>query len=123
MKTHTKTRKLTIKDLHCLQNRLDSQSKRIEKMHSKLAQIVTNQRYYINKRLPGILQRAKIRSTFTNEYKRVKNILSTFGKEHFVIISTSKNGDIKKRRYIGMFTHVEMQRLRRFLEKDLRQFK
>lgn len=123
MNKRAESRNLTVRDLNCIKNRLDSQSRRIEKMHSKLAQIVENQRYYINKRLPGILERAKVRGTFTNEYKRVKEILSTFGKENFIIVSNSKNGNLKKQRYIGMFTHVEMQRLRRFLEKDRRMFR
>lgn len=122
MSTRAESRNLTVKDLNYIKQRLNSHSKRIEKVHSKLAQIIENQRYYINKRLPGILERAKVRGTFTNEYKRVKEILSTFGKEHFVIVSNSKNGNLKKQRYIGMFTHVEMQRLRRFLAKDRRMF-
>lgn len=123
MMYENKQKYLTLKDLRNLQDRLDSQSKRIRKIHTKLANIIENHRYYVSKRLPKVIERENSRIGFTKEFNRAKTILRAFGKENFVMTSTSKNADMRKDRYIGMFTHVEMQRLRRLLAKDLRTFK
>lgn len=110
-------------EIRRLNDRLDSQSNRISELNTKLSNICNNQKHYLSKRLPKVLEREEARSGFVNEYNKVKTILKEFGKQRFFVASNSKNPDLKKQRYIGMFTHVEMQRLRRLLAKDLRIFK
>lgn len=111
--------------LQDLENRINSQSKRINKLQQKLNQIVNNQRYYINKRLPDILKREKAKADFVDVYKHATNILKAFTeKDKISFLSKSKDPELKETRYIGLFTNGEMYKLRLFLaDKRERKFK
>jgi tRNA U38,U39,U40 pseudouridine synthase TruA len=112
-------RALTMKDYKYFKNRLDSQSRRIEKLQSKLAQIISNHRYYVQKRLPAVLEREQTKVRFSVVLKKAEQVLRSFGKHHFTLLSKSKDSQKRQDRFVGLFTHVEMQRLRRLLQSDL----
>jgi hypothetical protein len=98
-----------------LTNRINSQSKRIRKLNQKLARIETYRKYYQKHRLDKVIEREKTKSSFCGEMKRATKVLSHFRKNFFISnISKSRT----KKRYIGLFTHVEMQRLRKFLNEN-----
>ena len=107
------------KEIKLLNDRLDSQSKRINKLQSKLAQTLVNQRYYMQKRLPLVLERERAKIGFSEALRRAEQVLRVFDKNRLFLMSNSRNKELKKERYIGMFTHVEMQRLRNLLAKNL----
>lgn len=113
-------RHLTEKDATYFKNRLDSQSRRIEKLQRKLAQIQVNHRYYINKRLPDVLKREKAKIQFSVLLQKAERLLRAFGKTNLAITSNSKDPEKRQQRSVGLFTHVEMQRLRRLLTQDFR---
>ena len=105
-------------DIKLLNQRLNSQSLRIRKFQEKLAQIVSNQRHYLKLRLPNVLKKEEARVNFATELTQARKLLKSLGKQRFTFLSNSKNEEKRKSRYIGMFTHEEMQRLRRLLDID-----
>lgn len=102
-----------------LNERLDSQSKRIRDLQEKLSQIISNNKYYAKHRLPDVLKREKAKVSFSTELNKARVILKSLGKNRFMFASNSKDPKKREERYIGMFTHLEMTKLRRFLESDL----
>lgn len=109
---------ITRRDIALIKHRLNSQSRRIKKFRTKLDQIISNQKHYIQKRLPQVIARARAHASFTNELERARKILSAFGRDQFSVVSRSKDKKKREQRYVGLFTHVELQRLRRLLETD-----
>lgn len=105
-------------DIKLLNQRLDSHSRRIKKLSDKLSQIVSNQQHYLKLRLPDVLKREKTRASFSHELILARQLLKSLNKQRFAFLSNSKNEEKRKDRYIGMFTHIEMQRLRRLLDVD-----
>lgn len=101
-----------------LNQRLNSQSKRIRKLQEKLSQIISNQKHYLKIRLPDVLKREKIRVNFAAELEQARKLLKSLNKQRFTFLSNSKDAEKRKNRYIGMFTHEEMLRLRRFFNID-----
>lgn len=113
-KKHSSTE---IKRLH---DRIDSQSKRINKLQKKLAQIISNQGHYLRVRLPNVLKNEERKATFSEQLKKAETILKAFNRNNLSFVSTSKDTKKRNSRSIGLFTHTEMQRLRRFLDSDHR---
>lgn len=114
--------KLSIKQylkLKYLPEKFDCLSRRITKQNKKIDNVIDSHQYYIAKRLPFVLKHQKEKKDLWKEYQNVKNFLKRFRKQHFVTMSPSKNPNLRKERYIGLFTHVEMTKLRRFLSKPL----
>lgn len=113
------------KDLAQLYVRLDKQAQQIKALWLKVSQILSNQRYYINKRLPKVLEREKIKQKFNNTYLHATQVLKAFTeKDKISFVSRSKDPNRKESRYIGLFTNGEMHKLRLFLaDKRKRKFK
>lgn len=105
-------------DIKLLNQRLDSHSRRINKLQDKLAQIISNQKHYLKLRLPDVLRKEKTRVAFSAELDHARKLLRSLDKQRFTFLSNSKDEEKRKNRYIGMFTHVEMGRLRRLLDID-----
>ncbi len=113
------------KTLAQLYVRLDNQSQQIKKLRDRLTQIIANQRYYIQKRLPQVLEREKIKQKFNKTYFQATQVLRAFtDKDRISFISRSKDPEKKEKRYIGLFTNGEIHKLRLFLaDKRNRKFK
>lgn len=107
--------KIYHRDIKLTNQRLDSHSRRISKLQDKLAQIISNQRHYLKFRLPDVLKKEKARTSFATELNQARILLKSLNKQRFTFLSNSKDEEKRKNRYIGMFTHVEMQRLRNLL--------
>lgn len=105
-------------DISLFNQRLDSQSKRITKLQEKLAQILSNQKHYLKVRLPDVLKREKVRVNFAAELEQARKLLKSLDKKRFTFLSNSKNKEKREQRHIGMFTQIELQRLRRLLDID-----
>lgn len=101
-----------------LSQRLDSQSRRINKLQDKLAQILSNHEHYLKIRLPAVLKREEARTCYSQELYQARLLLKSLNKQRFVFLSNSKDKEKRTQRFIGMFTHVELQRLRRLLNVD-----
>ncbi len=114
-----------VKSLTELYARIDKQAQQIKALRLKVSQILSNQRYYINKRLPKILKREEIKQKFNSTYLHATQILKAFTeKDKISFISRSKDPERKEKRYIGLFTNGEMHKLRLFLaDKRERKFK
>lgn len=113
------------KTLAQLYVRLDNQSLQIKALRIKITQILSNHRYYIQKRLPKVLEREKIKQKFNKTYIHATQVLKAFtDKDRISFISRSKDPKKKEKRYIGLFTNGEMYKLRLFLaDKRDRKFK
>lgn len=113
-----KKSRFTAQNIELLNQRLNSQSQRIRKLQEKLSQIISNYKHYLKYRLPDVLKREKARVNFAAELYQARNLLKSLNKQRFTFLSNSKNEEKRKQRYIGMFTHIELQRLRRLLDID-----
>lgn len=111
-----KEKKYSLSDIKLLNQRLNSQSKRIRNLQKKLTQILSNQKHYLKIRLPDVLKREKRKVEFSQELQKAKRVLKTFGKNTFSFLSKSKDINKRNERHIGLFTYIEMQRLRQFLK-------
>lgn len=98
-----------------LNERLDSQSLRIKSLRNKIGLIISNHKYYVNKRLPSVLKRERAKMKFSRALERMTQLLN---KQKLPLAAKQRESQRDKPRYIGFFTHVEMQRLRRFLAGD-----
>lgn len=114
-----------IPNVHSLKKELDKQTQQIKALRLKVSSILSNQRYYINKRLPKVLKREDIKQKFNNTYRHATQVLKAFtDKDKISFISRSKDPKKKEKRYIGLFTNGEIHKLRLFLaDKRERKFK
>jgi hypothetical protein len=110
--------KFSLYEIKLLNQRLNSHSQRIHKLQDKLAQILSNHKHYLKIRLPDVLKREKARARYSAELDQARNLLKSLNKKRFTFLSNSKDEEKRRNRYIGMFTHVEMERLRRLLDID-----
>lgn len=118
-KIRVKSRVLTQRDFTYIKNRLDSQSKRIRALNDHIMQNISNQRYYLNKRLPNVLKKERARQSFTDAFKKTKVLLGLFTKRQVgYLTKKTRDSQNDKPRYIGLFSNVEMHRLRQFLLGD-----
>ncbi len=104
-----------------LVNRLDSQSKRICRLSRMYHNFQNNQRYYIQKRLPGVLKNQKVREKTNRLYNNSIKVLARKLNNQimFPFLSTSKSG---RKRFIGFFSRQEMNKLRWFMDKNISAF-
>jgi hypothetical protein len=91
-----------------LPERLESLSKRIRKVGRKIDNVISSHDHYIKKRLPSVLKRQKIKDSM---FKSYASLMKQFKKNKFIQLSSHN-----RLRRVGLFTWVEMRRLRNLLK-------
>ena len=113
MQKNKSNRKLD-SEIRYLSKRINSLSGRMRQLHKRIADIVSSRRHYLKYRLPGVLENEKAKIQTLKDFLNLASRLKKLKIVAFHLQGHQKQG---RQRYIGIFTHVEMTRLKNLLEK------